>query len=261
MKELKKNSINFIAGRWPLDSNLPTLVFIHGSGSSNILWQFQVEALAKNINTISIDLPGHGKSDGDGMQKIEDYTKSVFDFIQKTEVPQPIPCGLSIGGAIVQELLLKHQDYFKAGILVNTGAKLKVMPVIFDLIEKDYKGFIQSLYTFGASEKSDPSQLKPLVESMEKCPPKIALGDFKACDSFDVRDQINQINIPVLVLTASDDQLTPKKYGAFLSEKIKNSTLKEIKDAGHMSPLEKPEEVSLMIKNFILGHFFDKSEQ
>ncbi|KPA13006.1 alpha/beta hydrolase fold protein [Candidatus Magnetomorum sp. HK-1] len=252
MKELKINKISFIAGRWPLNSSLPTLICIHGSGGSNVLWHFQVEALANTMNTIAIDLPGHGKSDGRGMETIEDYAESVSAFIQEIDAPNPIPCGLSIGGAIVLQLLLQEPANFNAGILVNTGAKLKVMPLIFEMIEKDYKGYVQSMYTFGASEKTDSSKLKPLVESMEKCPPQVALGDFKACDSFNVMDQIHKIKIPVLVLTASDDKLTPKKFGKFLSEQLKKSTLKHIIDAGHLSPLEQPEKVNNELKGFIM---------
>ena len=66
------NGIAFSAGRWPLDRDLPTIVFIHGSGGSSVLWHAQVEKLADRMNTIALDLPGHGRSGGGGKDRIED---------------------------------------------------------------------------------------------------------------------------------------------------------------------------------------------
>ncbi len=63
---------------------------------------------------------------------------------------------------------------------------------------------------------------------MAVCPPDVTRSDFNACNTFDVMNQLNKINAPVLVLTASDDQLTPIKYGQFLAEHIKNATLSNI---------------------------------
>ena len=251
MKNIKINDIEFSTGSWPLRPNLGTVVFLHGSGGTNILWQHQVEALSDKLNTIAINLPGHGNSDGKGMDRVEDYAKNVSTFIKSIDVSHPVICGLSIGGAIVLQLLIDEPENYRGGIIFNAGAKLKVMPLIFEMIEKDYQGFVNSMYTFGISQKTDPAKLKSLADSMAVCPPDVTRSDFNACNTFDVMDQLNKINAPVLVLTASDDQLTPIKYGQFLAEHIKNATLSNIEDAGHLSPVERPEEVARTIHDFI----------
>ena len=251
MKNVKINDIEFSTGIWPLKPNLGTVVFLHGSGGTNILWQHQVEALSDKLNTIAINLPGHGNSDGKGMDRVEDYAKNVSTFIKSIDVSHPVICGLSIGGAIVLQLLIDEPENYRGGIIFNAGAKLKVMPLIFEMIEKDYQGFVTSMYTFGISQKTDPAKLKSLADSMAVCPPDVTRSDFNACNTFDVMDQLNKINAPVLVLTASDDQLTPIKYGQFLAEHIKNATLSNIEDAGHLSPVERPEEVARTIHDFI----------
>ncbi len=162
-----------------------------------------------------------------------------------------IPCGLSIGGAIVLRLLLDAPQKYRAGIVVNSGAKLRVMPMIFEALEKDFEGFINASYAFSASEKTDPSQVKPIVDAMAACPPTVTRGDFTACDAFDVMERLSEIAVPVLVLTGSDDKMTPVKYGAFLAERIANATHVDIADAGHLSPMEKPEEVARAIEEFV----------
>ncbi|MFZ5569330.1 MAG: alpha/beta fold hydrolase [Thermodesulfobacteriota bacterium] len=251
MQTLKTSGIEFEAGRWPLDPARDTIVFIHGSGGTNILWRSQVEMLAGSFNTVALNLPGHGNSDGHGLNRIEDYAQSVSQFIRSIEVNMPVICGLSIGGAIVLQLLIEQRERCKAGIVVNAGARLKVMPLIFEMVEKDYQGFVTSMYTFGVSQKTAPSLLKPLADSMSACPPAVTLCDFTACNTFDVMDRLGKIDVPVLVLTASDDQLTPGKYGRFLAERIQTAEIVNIEDAGHLAPVEKPEEVARAIQTFL----------
>jgi pimeloyl-ACP methyl ester carboxylesterase len=79
----------------------------------------------------------------------------------------------------------------------------------------------------------------------------VALKDFTACDQFDVMARLNEIKAKVLVVVGADDNITPPKYGEYLHQNISGSELAVIADAGHLSPLEKPEEVSQIIRNFI----------
>ena len=51
MEERIEHGIGFIAGEWPLDPQKATILFIHGSIGSKMLWLDQVTALSKRINT------------------------------------------------------------------------------------------------------------------------------------------------------------------------------------------------------------------
>jgi pimeloyl-ACP methyl ester carboxylesterase len=107
------------------------------------------------------------------------------------------------------------------------------------------------MYTMGISKKTDPEKIRSLVEKMEKCPPEVAKGDFTACNNFNVMDRLDKIKIPVLVLTASDDQMTPPKFGDYIARQINGASIVNIEDAGHLSPLEKPAEVTKAILDFL----------
>ena len=134
MEERLEHGLGLIAGAWPPASEKATILFIHGSVGSKMIWEEQVTALSERVNTVAIDLPGHGARKGPGRDTVEGYAKVILDFLDPTNLPNPIPCGLSIGGAIVQYLLIRAKERFKSGILVNTGARLRVMPMIFDTI-------------------------------------------------------------------------------------------------------------------------------
>jgi len=217
-----------------------------------VLWRAQVDALADTVNTVALDLPGHGYSAGSGMDDVGRYAEAVDAFISSLDAHRPVPCGLSLGGAITLHLLLERKGRYAAGIVVNSGARLRVLPLIFETIERDYGAYLEGATRFSISEKTDPSLIAPLMEATAACPPRVSLGDFRACDAFDVMERLGEIEVPVLVLTASEDKMTPPKYGAYMAEHIKRSTLVNIEDAGHLSPMEQPEAVTRAIRDFVL---------
>ncbi len=253
MIEKQIKNVAFSAGLWPLDPNKPTLVFIHGAGGSRVLWDKQVAAPADGANAVALDLPGHGSSPGDGFKTIEDYARAVADLIETAPFPKPVPVGLSMGGAITQTLLIERGDLVKAGVLISTGAKLKVMPAIFEAIEKNFPLYVDMIAKFAASDKTDPALLADFIRATAEASPPVAAGDFRACDAFDVRDRLGRIKTPTLIVSGDDDKLTPPKYSDFLEEKIAGAQRVRIAQAGHLCPLEKPMEVSRAIMGFLSG--------
>jgi pimeloyl-ACP methyl ester carboxylesterase len=244
------DGIGFAAGNWPLDPNKSSVVFLHGSGGSNVLWHGQVDALAGRANTVAPDLPGRGLSPGPGMRSIPEYAKTVVDFVEAIAAPRPIACGLSLGGGIALQLLLDHPGRFEAGILIGTGARLRVMPAILEGIERDYQAHLAGLH-LAASPRTDLEVLKPILESNARCSAEVALGDFLACDAFDVMQHLGEIDVPVLIVCGEDDKLTPPKYADFLEKNIRHARRAHIADAGHLAPAEKPAEVNRTIVEFL----------
>ena len=251
MEERKTNGIGYLTGKWPLDAAKSTIVFMHGAGGSSAFWREQVDALAERVNTVAVDLPGHGQSDGNGHDRIEDYARAVVDFIRAIEAPKPIPCGLSLGGAIVQQLLLDFPDLFKAGILISSGAKLKVAPEIFVTIEKDVKRYVDMMVELVISKSTDPDRVKSFKDDTARCKPEILIQDFRACDRFDVMQRVGSITAPVLVVSAEDDLVTPPKYSDFLETSMAKASRVHIMEAGHIVTMEKPAEVNRAIMEFL----------
>jgi pimeloyl-ACP methyl ester carboxylesterase len=251
MAQRTLNGIGFITGRWPPDPAKSTLVLIHGAGGTSAFWGMQVKALAGRANTVAIDLPGHGQSDGGGHDRIQDYVRAAADFIRSIELPRPIPCGISMGGAIAQQLLLDFPDVFKAGVLISTGSKLRVAPQIFDAIEKDIESYLEMMVKLVVSRATDPDRLKIFKADALRCKTEVLIKDFRACDRFDVMQRLSSITLPVLVVTADEDRVTPPKYGDFLETSIAKASRVHIKQAGHIVPMEKPVEVNRAIVEFL----------
>ena len=118
MHERESSHLGYLAGNWPPDPNLPTLVFIHGAGSSSVHWTVQLEALLDVANTVAVDLPGHGRSPGPGMDTVAGYTRALVDFVDELGLPRPVLAGFSMGGAIAQQALLDCPGKFPAAVLI-----------------------------------------------------------------------------------------------------------------------------------------------
>ena len=69
-------------GGTEIDKNRPTILLMHGSGLSHIVWSLHEQFyVAQGFNVLSIDLPGHGNSDGPTLKSIEDISDWVKDLM------------------------------------------------------------------------------------------------------------------------------------------------------------------------------------
>jgi pimeloyl-ACP methyl ester carboxylesterase len=72
MQNREIEGMGFISGHWPLDIDKPTLVFIPGASLTSIFWEPQINYLKDVANTVAVDLPRHGASQGPGKENISE---------------------------------------------------------------------------------------------------------------------------------------------------------------------------------------------
>ena len=62
------------------DKNKHTIILLHGSGQSHVVWSLTGQYLAdEGYNVFALDLPGHGNSEGSSLESIED----MADWLNK----------------------------------------------------------------------------------------------------------------------------------------------------------------------------------
>lgn len=238
-----------LSGRGPKD-----ILLVHGSGGDHTIWGYQVKELRKSFSVAAIDLNGHGRSpfrEGDSLQT---YTQDVLAVLKRLS-PDAFLLGHSLGGAIALNVAL-HYDYERIGGigLIGTGAKLRVLPKILELVREDFEGALDLILSWAFSETHLRHQSKlrqKTKEQMRRNGQKILLRDLLSCDSFDVMDKLDQIKVPALVICGREDKLTPVKYSEYLQAHIAHATLQVIEEAGHMVMLEQPGQLNRVIKEFV----------
>ena len=156
-----------------------------------------------------------------------------------------------MGGAIVQTLALSHPEMIKGIVLVGTGARLKVLPMILNGIKDDFGETVRKINQFAHSRKASPLFIERGIANMLQGRPEVLYGDFVACDRFDLMNEIEKIVLPTLILYGDDDQLTPVKYSQFLHSRIKGSKMEVLPDAGHMVMMETPQLFNKKIGEFM----------
>jgi pimeloyl-ACP methyl ester carboxylesterase len=249
--EIDGRRINYWTGRRGLIEGREAVLFIHGAGGGQYTWSYQKGFFEKELNPIILELPGHGESEGEGEKEVGRYAEHVYSFLRVMGLQKVFLVGHSMGGAIVQTLALTHAEVTKGIVLVGTGAKLKVLPMILNGIKDNFEEAVRKINQLSHSRKAPLMFIERGIAEMMRCRPEVVYADYLACDRFDMMKEIARIDLPTLILCGDDDQLTPVKYSQFLHNGIKGSKLEILANAGHMVMMETPQAFNEKIKEFI----------
>lgn len=230
----------------------PALFFVHGAGCDASVWDPQAEHFAARRLTYRIDLPGHGGSQPDGEERISNYAGWVRLVVSGLFASTPfVLVGHSMGGAIVMEIAAEPPPSLAGIVLVGTGAKLAVTRAIFQMLKEDVESFFLTIGEFAFAPTAPDETRRSFIDAVRRCSPSVIRNDFRACDNFDIRDRLDKIHLPTLILCGTEDQLTPPKYATYLREKIHPSRLSLIPKAGHMVMAEQPTAMNHAIESFL----------
>lgn len=221
----------------------PHLILVHGAGGNHRHWGSQVRNVA-TATTYALDLPGHGRSDGEGRSSIADYAAFVAAFMDALQLEQAVVAGHSMGGATAMTLALQYPQRAAGLVLVGTGARLRVLPAILEGTLNNFRDTIELICRFAYAPGIPRQLVRQGQNEMLKVDPQTIHDDFAACNSFDIMEQLERIRCPTLVICGTEDRLTPPKYSQYLVDRIAGAELKLVPAAGHMVMVEKPDAVA-----------------
>jgi len=245
------------------DKNNKPIVFVHGFPFDHFMWDEQVKELSKRYYCVRYDVRGLGASPaGDGQFTIESFVDDLEMIIDEMNLSKPIICGLSMGGYITLRAVERVQNKFSALILCDTKSvaddnegKLKRAAAIKIINNGGYANFVDSfvLNCFGEkyvkenktgydvvidrSKSNDPAGVKACLLAM-------------ACRT-DTTHFLKNITLPTLIICGSQDKLSPPEVMKTMADRIPDGDFVLVEEAGHMTPIEKPEEVNNAIRKFL----------
>jgi pimeloyl-ACP methyl ester carboxylesterase len=215
------------------------------------VWQRQRLDLDRGVNTVCLDLPGHGLSPGHGCDTIAAYADCLLRFVATIGLERTILAGHSMGGAVVLEATLQQPQPVDALVLVASGARLRVNPALFRAWEEEANSaahrMVESCYGPDSPDRLRAWSLAQFVGVR----PEVVLDDWRACDRFDRMAQLEQIRQPALVVCGSMDRLTPPKFSQYLADHLPHATLALVDRAGHMVMLEKAGDLNRAMLRFL----------
>ncbi len=247
----RSQAVGGAAAGWLEAGAGPALVLVHGAGGAGDLWAPQLEGLANVARVIAPDLPGHGPLAGRPRASVAAYAAWLLQFLDALGLGRVVLGGHSMGGAVAQTLALERPERLAGLVLVATGARLRVFARILELL-RDHPPEGRALVRgISYAPSTPPARVAAADRVLRETAPLVTLGDFLACDRFDVMARVGAIRAPTLVVAGLDDQLTPPKYARFLAAAIGGAQAVEVPAAGHFPQLEQPERVNAAIRAFL----------
>jgi pimeloyl-ACP methyl ester carboxylesterase len=238
------------------DTSSVVTLMLHGAGGSHLHFPPQIRTLPQ-ANAIIPDLSGHASSKGTPRTTIPDYAADMLALLDALHIDNAIIAGHSMGGAIALHMALTYPQRVRGLILISTGAKLSVHPDILGGVLTEFTQTARALmdwqwHPYAQTDLREVIGYKTLIET----PASVVYGDYMACNAFDVRARLSEINIPTLIISGTYDKLTPPKYSEYLHQHIAGSKLVLIDNGAHMVAHEQPQLIATTLNNWLLSTTF-----
>ena len=119
-----------------IDKKKATIVLLHGSGLSHIVWSLTEQYLSnQNYNILAIDLPGHGNSEGDCLKSIEEISDWLEKIFNELNISKITIIGHSQGCLEALEYSFKYPKRVKNLVFVGGSYRMPVNQNLIDLAE------------------------------------------------------------------------------------------------------------------------------
>ncbi|WP_455205081.1 pimeloyl-ACP methyl ester esterase BioH [Kaarinaea lacus] len=223
------------------------LVLIHGWGISGNVWESVADKLSNQYRVTIVDLPGYGRS---AKYHLEHYSLSaVANTLAEVIPPQSIVMGWSLGGMIAMKLALNHAKRLCQLVLVATSPQFhlsddwphavdtQILENFANELASSYRDTILqflSIQALGSEHARDEIRLLRQKVFRDGDPEEAAVRkSLKILQSVSLRDQLQHIKTPTLIISGERDRLVPLGAAEALSRGIANSDLHIIKGASH----------------------------
>ena len=237
------------------DKEKPSILLMHGSGLTHIVWSLHEQFYAsQGFNVLSVDLPGHGNSEGPSLESIEKISNWVKSLINVLGIKKIIIIGHSQGSLVGIDFASRYPDLISSLVLVAGSYK---MPVNQDLINYAEAGDEKAVLLMmkwgyeGSKAFIGGNPVKKIINSSRDIREILAV-DLNACNNYkDGKESLKKINCPTLCIFGDLDKMVPLEVGNKMVSMIKNSEKKIISNCGHMIIFEKALEMRKLVKEFL----------
>jgi pimeloyl-ACP methyl ester carboxylesterase len=236
----------------------PPLLLVHGAGGSSRHFAALLGQLGRCRRVVALDLPGHGRSRAlspsvPASELLERYRDLCLELAERLGLGRFVWVGHSMGGAIGLLAAATLPERLERLVVVASAARLRVSDELLSTIRSRFDELPGMLAGLGYSPASDPRAVQRWAASQLQAPPEVVLADFCACGGFDLRPRLAGVQVPVSIISAADDRLTPPVLQQRLAEAIPRARLLRLERAGHFVVWERPEALAEALLQSLSG--------
>ena len=245
------------------NNNSVPLVFVHGVGLNQKMWQPQINYF-KNETVLTYDLLGHGKTTFNKKNLfIEDFRVQLNNLLNNLNIKELHLIGFSIGSLIAIDFASHFGDYLKSLTLIATTYKRtkEERQCIIDRLNlakknRPISSMAMNRWFTKKYLNSNPNINDEFMNILNKTG-EDHLNFIKAYDFFanyiDDETKVKNIRVKTLIITVSDDPGSTPKMSKELNKDIINSKYSEIKNGKHLCSIEFADDVNNEIKKHIIN--------
>jgi 3-oxoadipate enol-lactonase len=248
------------------------LLLVMGLAADTLAWALQVPAFSARHRTVIFDNRDVGQSSmADGPYEITDMARDTVALADALELKSFHLAGVSMGGAIAQEVALAAPDRIRSLTLAMTwprgGAWAAKLSELWSarVHEMSPEQRVDELMLLTLSEAffenaEGVAWLRDLMlQNPHPQPAEAFARQLDASSRQDTVDRLGELNMPTHVIGAEHDILVPVWKSRELSELIPGAKLDVIEACPHGANLERAEEFNRLVLDFIEGQSRESS--
>lgn len=242
----------------------PPVVLGHGLLFDRRMYDGQLRALTPDHRVITIDWRAHGQSEAPARRwTMRDQGLDYARVMEALGVAQAVVIGQSMGGMAALHLALDRPEMVRALVLIDTSAaaetlfkraKYMTLAVLARAIGMRPMLLRQAAaVAFGPTfRKIDPATVRLWMERWSHLNPGVVARAVQVpVFRPSLVGRLSEITAPTLVLVGAEDATTPPSESLRLAHHLPHARLEILPRTGHMSPIERPNDVARLISRFL----------
>jgi pimeloyl-ACP methyl ester carboxylesterase len=237
------------------------IVLLHGFTESQKIWKNFASKLSKKYRVITMDLPGHGKSECLGaVHSMELMAEALNALLKKLRTGKCLLAGHSMGGYVAQAFAelypgkLRGLCLFHSHCFADNTAERENRNRTIGIVGQDkfsyVAQFIPSLFPV-EGHKKHAKAIKGLIQQAAKMDSDGVIAALEGMKNRkDQSELLKTLKLPVLFILGLKDTRVP---AARIQEMISLPAVSRIlllRDCGHMGYIEAPEETFSALSSF-----------
>ena len=233
----------------------PTVVLVHGLGSSAEHWLPMARDLARDHRVVLVELPGHGLAAMPATLSLDEAAAGLDDAIRSECEGPVVLVGHSAGGLVAAQEALRNPARVRALVLVETALKPQLdapsREGLLDALEHDYAGTLRANYqSFGR----DSVQGAELFAGAARVAPAAMKAWIRLAITTDLSQSIEALHAPLLVVLSTRSWPAGEPWSACADTlgyaAVPGARAARVEQTGHFVMLDRPAELAGLVRRF-----------
>jgi len=246
------------------DSALPCIVFVHGALNDHTVFTLLARWFAHHGHAVlAVDLPGHRRSEGPALTRIEDMADWLLALLDAAGVQRAVWAGHSMGSLVALHAAGTAPQRAVQLWMLGTAYPMQVAPALLQSALETPLAAIDMVVAWSHSTlAAKPSYPGPgswlrggsrgLMKQVLQAPAAQGQAlfhiDFEACNAYAGAEAAAQrLTCPVHLVLGAADQMTPPRAAAPLAKLLKAQV--HTVPAGHQLMAEAPDAVLAALRS------------